>query len=96
MQYFNSDGSQAFCGNGARCSVWWASLNNIISKKKFKLKTIKGSLNAEIISKEKVKVQMPDVNGVNLNYSGIYPSGIKKVHFLDTGAPHAIVPVSNL
>ena len=21
--YFNADGSEAFCGNGARCTAWW-------------------------------------------------------------------------
>ncbi len=96
MRYFNSDGSEAFCGNGARCSVWWASLNGIISKKEFKLKTIEGVLTAEVIAKEKIKIEMPVVKKVNLNYSGIYPASIKKLHFLNTGVPHAIVPVKNL
>lgn len=96
MRYFNRDGSEAFCGNGARCCAWWASFNGIINKKKFKIETVKGALKAEIIAKEKVKVEMPDVDKVNLNYRGIYPSAVKKLHFLHTGAPHAVVPVRNL
>ncbi|MEA3307391.1 MAG: diaminopimelate epimerase [Elusimicrobiota bacterium] len=96
MRYFNADGSEAFCGNGARCCVWWASSNGIIKKKKFKLESIKGSLNAEIIAKEKVKVEMPDVYDVKLNYRGSYPPAVKKLHFLNTGAPHAIVSIKNL
>ena len=96
MRYFNSDGSEAFCGNGARCCVWWASCNGVINKKKFNIKTIEGVLKAEIIAKEKIKIEMPAVDKVNLNYRGIYPSPVKKLHFLNTGVPHAIIPVNNL
>lgn len=95
MRYFNSDGSEAFCGNGARCCAWWARVNGIINEKKFKIETVKGVLKAEIIAKEKVKIEMPDVDRVNLNYCGTYPSVVKKLHFLNTGVPHAIIPVKN-
>ena len=96
VRYFNSDGSEAFCGNGSRCSAWWAYLNGIVKKKKFNLETEQGVLKAEIVAKEKIKIEMPVVDGVNLNYRGTYPAIVKKLHFLNTGVPHAIVPLKNL
>lgn len=39
---------------------------------------------------------MPDVPEVKLGFKGKYPPGIKTAHFLNTGVPHAIVPVKGL
>lgn len=96
VSYFNSDGSEAFCGNGSRCSAWWAYSSGLLKRKKFLLKTAGGELPAEIVSAESVKMGMPDVPEVQAGFKGIYPAGIRTVHFLNTGVPHAVVPVKDL
>jgi diaminopimelate epimerase len=96
MRYFNSDGSEAFCGNGSRCSAWWAHHSGLMRRRKFLLKTISGGLHVEIISRESVRMRMPDVPEAKLGFKGKYPPGIKTVHFLNTGVPHAVVPVKGL
>ncbi len=96
MRYFNSDGSEAFCGNGSRCSAWWAHCSGVMKRKKFLLQTVSGVLPVEIISSESVKMRMPDVPEVKPGFKGKYPPGVKAVHFLNTGVPHAIVPVEDL
>jgi len=96
MRYFNSDGSEAFCGNGSRCCAWWAHSSGLMKSKTFLLKTISGDLEAGIVGAESVKMRMPDVREVKTGYKGKYPSGIKTLHFLNTGVPHAVVPVKNL
>lgn len=95
VRYFNSDGSEAFCGNGSRCAAWWAHRAGLAGKR-FLLRTAAGELPAEITSRETVRMGMPDVDGAALNFPGKYPRGIKTVHFLNTGVPHAVVPVSGL
>ncbi|PIS47514.1 MAG: diaminopimelate epimerase [Elusimicrobia bacterium CG08_land_8_20_14_0_20_51_18] len=96
MEYFNSDGSGAFCGNGARCSALWAWENGLASGKKLSLLTAKGILPAEIKGADRVRIKMPDVKEVKLDLKGNFPSWARKVHFLDTGVPHAVVPVKGL
>ncbi|MGD9642319.1 MAG: diaminopimelate epimerase [Elusimicrobiales bacterium] len=95
VRYFNSDGSEAFCGNGSRCAAWWAHRAGLAGRR-FLLRTAAGDLPAEVTSREMVRMGMPDVVGAALNFRGRYPRGIKTVHFLNTGVPHAVVPVSGL
>lgn len=95
-RYFNSDGSEAFCGNGSRCAAWRAWSSGLIKTKKFTLRTAAGDLRAEIAGGETVRLQMPDVTGALLDFPGKLPGGVKKLHFLDTGVPHAVVPVRDI
>lgn len=95
VRYFNSDGSEAFCGNGSRCAAWWAHLAGLAGRR-FLLRTAAGDLPAEITAREKVRMGMPEVKLASLNFPGKYPRGVKTVHFLNTGVPHAVVPVSGL
>jgi diaminopimelate epimerase len=96
MRYFNSDGSEAFCGNGSRCSALWARLTGLAKTDAFLLKTVSGGLPVEITGPEKVRMRMPDVPPARLHFKGKFPPGVKTVHFLDTGVPHAVVPVADL
>jgi len=92
MRFFNPDGSETFCGNALRCCALWAGKEKTC-RKPFQINTIKGNLSVEIKGKNKVKAQMPSVKDLFLNFSEI--SG-KKIHFVDTGVPHAVIPVENL
>jgi len=96
VRYFNSDGSEAFCGNGSRCSAWWAYASGLMRRKKFLLKTASGDLPAEIVSAESVRMRMPDVPELRTGLEGKYPPGIKTLYFLNTGVPHVVVPVKDL
>ncbi|MCX5786825.1 MAG: diaminopimelate epimerase [Elusimicrobia bacterium] len=96
MRYFNSDGSETFCGNGSRCAAWWAYASGLIKNKKFLLKSVSGCLPVEIVSLETVKMRMPDVEAVSLFHKGVWPHPLKAVHFLNTGVPHAVAVVKNL
>ena len=95
VRYFNSDGSEAFCGNGSRCAAWWAHRAGLAGKR-FLLRTAAGELPAEITAAGTVRMGMPDVAGAALGLAGKYPRGIRTVHFLNTGVPHAVAPVTGL
>ena len=41
-------------------------------------------------------MRMPDVPEVKAGFKGKYPPGIKTLHFLNTGVPHVVVPVTDL
>lgn len=86
MVYYNADGNEStMCGNGGRCIVAFAKLLGII-KNKTSFNAIDGKHHA-VINQELVRLQMQDVNNVDVFESHIY---------LNTGSPHHVQIVSNL
>lgn len=79
VDYYNSDGSQSFCGNGGRCSVAFARHMGII-RNKTSFNAIDGIHQAEFMDGE-VKLEMCDVNEVT-DKGGDF--------VLNTGSPHYI------
>jgi len=96
LRYFNSDGSEAFCGNGSRCAAWWAHTAGLVKGSNFELDTIRGVLPVLVTGREKIKMRMPAVPFVALGRKGNYPSPVSTVHFLNTGVPHAVVPLGKI
>ncbi|WP_419868075.1 diaminopimelate epimerase [Chryseobacterium sp. CT-SW4] len=85
VDYYNSDGSKSFCGNGARCSVAFAFFLDIFEGT-CKFNAIDGEHEAEIHNGI-IKLKMRDVNH-------IYNDGEDAV--LDTGSPHYVKYVEDL
>ena len=77
VDYYNADGSQSFCGNGARCSTAFAKeiglINSVTS-----FNAIDGIHQAEI-SKGIVRLEMLDVANIDR---------VNDDFFVDTGSPH--------
>ena len=79
VEYYNADGSQSFCGNGARCSVAFANKLGLIADKT-EFYAIDGAHKASI-ENNKVRLEMLPV------------ASFEKVgndFFLDTGSPHYV------
>ena len=79
MVYFNADGSQSMCGNGARCAVAFSAFLGIIVGKTHFL-AIDGPHDA-VLTGEQVELLMGDVTGIEQK-SGDF--------FVNTGSPHHI------
>jgi diaminopimelate epimerase len=79
VEYYNSDGSQSFCGNGARCSVAFAKSLGIIDAKA-KFNAIDGVHEATIESGIVRLEMLPvlSIQKVNTDY------------WLHTGSPHYV------
>lgn len=79
VEYYNSDGSQSFCGNGARCAVAFAvELGIVDSKAKFL------AIDGEHVASYKngmVRLEMLPVHSVHK---------VDSDFFLDTGSPHFV------
>jgi diaminopimelate epimerase len=86
VDYYNSDGSKSFCGNGARCSVAFAHFLSIFKDNKTVFTAIDGLHEAEI-NHDIVKLKMGDVNDINVDGSD---------SVLDTGSPHYVKYVEDI
>ena len=79
MIYFNADGSQSMCGNGARCAVAFSAFLGIVEEKTSFL-AIDGPHEA-ILKGGLVQLLMGDVSGVD-------DKGVDS--FVNTGSPHHV------
>lgn len=77
VEYFNADGSQSFCGNGARCSVAFAKELGVIEESA-RFNAIDG-IHVAFIKDGVVDLQMNPVNRIDDKNSD---------YFMDTGSPH--------
>lgn len=84
MRFFNPDGSEAeLCGNGARCVAAFAYAIGAAKDRKMRFTTRAGVISAEVLDDNRVTIAMPE------------PKNLMK-NFVNSGVPHAIVPVSDL
>ncbi len=86
MIYYNADGSQSMCGNGARCAVSFAKQLQIIQEKTHFL-AIDGPHTASIDADGWVSLKMGDVSQV---------SKTDEDYFVNTGSPHHIRLVNDI
>ena len=84
MRFFNPDGSEAdLCGNGARCVAAFAREIGAAPADRMRFETGAGDVEAELVGDGQVRVMMPEPHGM-------------RGDFVDTGVPHAIVPVDDV
>src|SRR4051794_25360156 len=93
MRYYNADGGEAeMCGNGARCFARFTShLAGPLDKLSFE--TPAGVI-AAALRGESVTLQMSEPKDLQLNLSVSAIGEQVKCHYVDSGVPHAVVPVA--
>lgn len=85
VDYYNSDGSKSFCGNGARCSVAFAESLGIPVQETVFL-GIDG-IHKALKNKEIISLEMGDVTNLEMR---------KKDYIIHTGSPHYVHFVSDI
>ncbi len=85
MVYYNADGSQSMCGNGARCAVAFSKFLGIISNETSFI-AIDGPHKARIIEGE-VELLMGDVSPLEQRDADL---------FINTGSPHHLRKVDDV
>jgi len=87
VEYYNSDGSQSFCGNGARCSVAFAkTLGQLDDTTKFN--AIDGVHEAKMTVDGRVHLEMLPVS--NIERSRDEENRDTNIFIMDTGSPHYV------
>lgn len=88
LRYFNSDGSEAFCGNGTRAAAFWLKRRFKI-KSDFFINTIDGKMLCKL-DKEDIFVEAPKLNvlrEINLSRD----LGYKEAFYIFAGTHHLVI-----
>src|SRR6266700_6820162 len=95
MRYFNADGGEAeMCGNGARCFARFA--NKVAGAKgKISFETPAGVISADLTG-DLVTLQMTEPTDLRLNVPLRVADENKNIHFINSGVPHAVIPVGQV
>ncbi len=96
LDYWNADGSPAFCGNGSRAGVFWAVRQGWLKGSSFTLKTNRGELHARKTGPGRVEVSMPAPRNLRLGMNVRVDGKLMQAHYVDTGVPHAVVFVDDV
>ena len=95
MVYYNRDGGEAeMCGNGARCFARFANkVANAPAKVSFQTPAglIRGELHDELVT-----LQMSEPKDLQLDLDVATNAAREHVHFINSGVPHVVVPVSKV
>ena len=95
MRYFNSDGGEAeMCGNGARCFARFAN-KVAVAPGKISFETPAGVIGAEL-HHELVTLHLSEPTDLRLNVALRVGDASKTVHFINSGVPHVVVPVTQI
>ncbi len=95
MRYFNRDGGEAeMCGNGARCFARFA--NKVAGgREKISFETPAGVIGAELRD-GLVTLRMSEPKDLRLGIELDVAGNKEHVHFINSGVPHAVVPVARV
>jgi diaminopimelate epimerase len=96
LDYWNADGSAAFCGNGSRCAALWAAGRGWAKGKAFTLDSARGPLDVRLTGPGRAQVGMPAPRSFHLGRVLKAAGRSWTVHTVDTGVPHAVVFVPDL
>jgi diaminopimelate epimerase len=95
MRMFNPDGSEAeMCGNGVRCLAHF-SVQKKIARPQLTVETLAGVIGVRVRG-DLVKAKLPNPKGLKLRLSVAVNGSDRRLSFIDTGVPHAVVLVDAL
>ncbi len=95
MRYYNRDGGEAeMCGNGARCFARFAT-KIAGAPEKISFQTLAGLIRGELHG-ESVTLQLSEPKDLRLGIELVANAEKERVHFINSGVPHVVVPGSRV
>jgi diaminopimelate epimerase len=95
MRYYNRDGGEAeMCGNGARCFARFAN-KVAMAPAKISFQTPAGLIRGELRG-ELVTLEMSEPKDLQHEIDLVADGQAERVHFINSGVPHVVVPVSKV
>ncbi len=95
MRFFNPDGGEAaLCGNGARCVARLAHELGV-APAVMRMESPAGLIRAEVLP-PLVRIHLPPPQDWRLDLNVDWNGVAWPVHFVNTGVPHAVLPMADL
>jgi diaminopimelate epimerase len=95
MRYYNRDGGEAeMCGNGARCFARFAQ-RAAGARDEMSFETEAGVIGARLEG-EQVRLTMSEPRDLRLNLDLAAGEKTWRAHFINSGVPHVVIPVSKI
>jgi diaminopimelate epimerase len=96
MMYFNADGSYGgMCGNGGRCIARFA-VDRGLAKPDHTFEALNYLYRVKVEPNKKVTLWMKDPKDLQLDIVLRLSGRTMKVHYVDTGSPHVVIPLEEL
>jgi diaminopimelate epimerase len=96
MRYFNTDGSEAeMCANGARCIARFAVRVGAVGRS-MDFENLAGDFHAALIDEDRVRLDMTEPHSLRLDVEVEALGRHLKLHSLNTGVPHVVLPWEEL
>lgn len=95
VRIFNADGSEAeMCGNGLRCLVKWL-IHLGFDLPLFRIEVMQSVLSARQKQND-IYLEMPNPKNIQWNLVLPYENQSLRLHYLNTGVPHAVIFVKDI
>lgn len=95
LDYYNADGSEAFCGNGSRCAAVWLYEQRDGDGREIRFRGSAGAVLARILGPGRAAVRMPPPRFVK-DLALSTAARRWRASLWDTGVPHLVVEVASL
>ena len=97
MIYYNSDGSTgSLCGNGARCSIWFAEKTSRLINGVAKFISNGAEYSGEVLDDELIKFNLNPPKQIKYNFKIKAFGQMITSNFADTGSPHVVIKISDV
>ena len=97
MIYYNADGSTgSLCGNGARCSIWFAEKTGRLKNRIAKFVCDDAEYSGEVLSDELIKFNLNPPKQIKYNFKIKAANQMITSNFAETGSPHAVINIKDI
>lgn len=97
MVYYNADGSTgSLCGNGARCSIWFAEKTGRLKNGIAKFVSNDAEYSGEVLSDELIKFNLNPPKQIKYNFKIKAANQMVTSNFADTGSPHVVINIKDI
>lgn len=96
--FYNADGSHAeMCGNASRCAARYALDNKFVfSGQPIEIKTLAGSVFAEVLDLASVKVEMTKIETAKIKQKLKLAHHQIEFDYIDSGVPHVVIQKNDI